>query len=208
MRVTPTAGETYAERLRAKGALVTSYREGMAERIQKLAGGTRTQHTNEMLRTLTPWKITIRRHFSILIPRVTRATITTQAYAGYMALRGLTTLEVAGFTRRATLRSRRGALVGARTSILAAGSRGLSLNSVKRSVIPSLLREGDGTHGRRMRESQSLTDGIWGQALVQSELLARLPRCAVAHRLPSIESSVGELNRKTETSREDVDFHY
>ena len=39
MRVTPTAGETYAERLRAKGALVTSYREGMAERIQKLAGG-------------------------------------------------------------------------------------------------------------------------------------------------------------------------
>jgi NADPH:quinone reductase-like Zn-dependent oxidoreductase len=38
-RVIATAGETYAERLRAEGALVTSYGEGMAERIQKLAGG-------------------------------------------------------------------------------------------------------------------------------------------------------------------------
>jgi NADPH:quinone reductase-like Zn-dependent oxidoreductase len=38
-RVIATAGDTYAERLRAKGALVTSYGEGMAERIQKLAAG-------------------------------------------------------------------------------------------------------------------------------------------------------------------------
>ncbi|HUB06797.1 MAG TPA: NADP-dependent oxidoreductase [Myxococcales bacterium] len=38
-RVIATAGETYAERLRAMGASVTSYGEGMAERIRKLAGG-------------------------------------------------------------------------------------------------------------------------------------------------------------------------
>jgi NADPH:quinone reductase-like Zn-dependent oxidoreductase len=37
--VIATAGETYAERLRAMGAKVTSYGQGMAERIQKLAGG-------------------------------------------------------------------------------------------------------------------------------------------------------------------------
>jgi NADPH:quinone reductase-like Zn-dependent oxidoreductase len=38
-RVIATAGETYAERLRAMGAKVTSYGEGMAERIQMLADG-------------------------------------------------------------------------------------------------------------------------------------------------------------------------
>ncbi len=38
-RVVATAGETYADRLRAKGALVTSYGERMAERILKLAEG-------------------------------------------------------------------------------------------------------------------------------------------------------------------------
>lgn len=38
-RVVATAGETHAERLRAKGALVTSYGKGMAERILKLAEG-------------------------------------------------------------------------------------------------------------------------------------------------------------------------
>jgi NADPH:quinone reductase-like Zn-dependent oxidoreductase len=38
-RVIATAGETYAERLRAMGAKVTSYGEGLAERIQKLAEG-------------------------------------------------------------------------------------------------------------------------------------------------------------------------
>jgi NADPH:quinone reductase-like Zn-dependent oxidoreductase len=38
-RVIATAGETYTERLRAMGAKVTSYGDGMAERIQKLAEG-------------------------------------------------------------------------------------------------------------------------------------------------------------------------
>ena len=38
-RVIATAGETYAERLRGLGARVTSYGEGMAERIQRLAEG-------------------------------------------------------------------------------------------------------------------------------------------------------------------------
>ena len=38
-RVVATAGEAYAERLRALGAKVTSYGEGMAERIQELAEG-------------------------------------------------------------------------------------------------------------------------------------------------------------------------
>jgi NADPH:quinone reductase-like Zn-dependent oxidoreductase len=38
-RVIATAGETYAERLRALGAKVTSYGDGMAERIQALADG-------------------------------------------------------------------------------------------------------------------------------------------------------------------------
>ena len=37
--VIATAGETYAERLRAMGAKVTTYGEGMAERILKLAEG-------------------------------------------------------------------------------------------------------------------------------------------------------------------------
>ena len=38
-RVVATAGPTYADRLRAMGAKVTSYGEGMAERSQALAGG-------------------------------------------------------------------------------------------------------------------------------------------------------------------------
>jgi NADPH:quinone reductase-like Zn-dependent oxidoreductase len=38
-RVIATAGDTYAQRLRALGAKVTSYGEGMAERIQTLAEG-------------------------------------------------------------------------------------------------------------------------------------------------------------------------
>jgi NADPH:quinone reductase-like Zn-dependent oxidoreductase len=38
-RVIATAGETYAERLRAMGARVTPYGEGVAERLQKLAEG-------------------------------------------------------------------------------------------------------------------------------------------------------------------------
>jgi NADPH:quinone reductase-like Zn-dependent oxidoreductase len=38
-KVIATAGETYAERLRALGALVTPYGEGMVERVRKLAGG-------------------------------------------------------------------------------------------------------------------------------------------------------------------------
>jgi NADPH:quinone reductase-like Zn-dependent oxidoreductase len=38
-RVITTAGDTYAGRLRAMGAQVTSYGEGMVERIQELAGG-------------------------------------------------------------------------------------------------------------------------------------------------------------------------
>ncbi len=38
-RVIATAGETYADRLRAMGARVTSYGEGMAGRIQELAEG-------------------------------------------------------------------------------------------------------------------------------------------------------------------------
>lgn len=39
-RVIATAGETYAGRLRALGAKVTSHGDGMAERIAELAGGT------------------------------------------------------------------------------------------------------------------------------------------------------------------------
>jgi NADPH:quinone reductase-like Zn-dependent oxidoreductase len=39
-RVIATAGSTYAERLRAVGALVTTYGEGMVERVRELAGGT------------------------------------------------------------------------------------------------------------------------------------------------------------------------
>jgi NADPH:quinone reductase-like Zn-dependent oxidoreductase len=38
-RVIATAGETYADRLRALGAQVTSYGDGLAERVQKLADG-------------------------------------------------------------------------------------------------------------------------------------------------------------------------
>ncbi|MBU3062647.1 NADP-dependent oxidoreductase [Nocardia sp. NEAU-G5] len=38
-RVIATAGETYADALRAAGAEVTSYGEGMAERVTALAGG-------------------------------------------------------------------------------------------------------------------------------------------------------------------------
>jgi NADPH:quinone reductase-like Zn-dependent oxidoreductase len=38
-RVIATAGQTYAERLRALGAKVTSYGEGMVERVRELAGG-------------------------------------------------------------------------------------------------------------------------------------------------------------------------
>jgi hypothetical protein len=38
-RVIATAGETYAERLRELGATVTSYGEGMVERVRDLAGG-------------------------------------------------------------------------------------------------------------------------------------------------------------------------
>jgi NADPH:quinone reductase-like Zn-dependent oxidoreductase len=38
--VIATAGNTYAERLRAAGALVTAYGEGMVERVRELAGGT------------------------------------------------------------------------------------------------------------------------------------------------------------------------
>jgi len=38
-RVIATAGETYAERLRALGAKVTSYGEGMVERVAEIAGG-------------------------------------------------------------------------------------------------------------------------------------------------------------------------
>jgi NADPH:quinone reductase-like Zn-dependent oxidoreductase len=38
-RVIASAGQTYAERLRALGVKVTSYGEGMAERIRELAGG-------------------------------------------------------------------------------------------------------------------------------------------------------------------------
>ncbi|GHF72545.1 oxidoreductase [Streptomyces thermodiastaticus] len=39
MRVIATAGETYAERLRAFGAEVTGYGAGMAERVEALSGG-------------------------------------------------------------------------------------------------------------------------------------------------------------------------
>jgi hypothetical protein len=35
----PTAGETYADALRAAGVDVTGYGEGMAERVRALAGG-------------------------------------------------------------------------------------------------------------------------------------------------------------------------
>jgi NADPH:quinone reductase-like Zn-dependent oxidoreductase len=38
-RVIATAGETYADALRAIGAEVTSYGDGMAERVLTLAGG-------------------------------------------------------------------------------------------------------------------------------------------------------------------------
>jgi NADPH:quinone reductase-like Zn-dependent oxidoreductase len=38
-RVFATAGETYADRLRAMGAKVTSYGDGMADRVLELAGG-------------------------------------------------------------------------------------------------------------------------------------------------------------------------
>jgi NADPH:quinone reductase-like Zn-dependent oxidoreductase len=38
-RVIATAGETYAERLHALGADVTSYGEGMVERVREIAGG-------------------------------------------------------------------------------------------------------------------------------------------------------------------------
>ena len=38
-RVIATAGETYADALRAAGAEVTSYGDGMAERVKELAGG-------------------------------------------------------------------------------------------------------------------------------------------------------------------------
>ena len=38
-KVITTAGETYAERLRALGALVTPYGEGMVDRVRQLAGG-------------------------------------------------------------------------------------------------------------------------------------------------------------------------
>ena len=38
-RVLATAGDTYAERLRALGATVTSYGDGMVERVQKAADG-------------------------------------------------------------------------------------------------------------------------------------------------------------------------
>jgi NADPH:quinone reductase-like Zn-dependent oxidoreductase len=38
-RVIATAGETYAERLRELGAMVTPYGEGMVERVRDLAGG-------------------------------------------------------------------------------------------------------------------------------------------------------------------------
>jgi NADPH:quinone reductase-like Zn-dependent oxidoreductase len=38
-RVIATAGSTYSERLRAAGALVTAYGEGMVERVRELAGG-------------------------------------------------------------------------------------------------------------------------------------------------------------------------
>ena len=38
-RVIATAGETYAGRLRARGAQVTSYGEGMVERVREIAGG-------------------------------------------------------------------------------------------------------------------------------------------------------------------------
>jgi NADPH:quinone reductase-like Zn-dependent oxidoreductase len=38
-RVIATAGETYAEALRATGALVTGYGNGLAERVRALAGG-------------------------------------------------------------------------------------------------------------------------------------------------------------------------
>jgi NADPH:quinone reductase-like Zn-dependent oxidoreductase len=39
-RVIATAGETFAERLRALGAAVTSYGDGMVERVREIAGGT------------------------------------------------------------------------------------------------------------------------------------------------------------------------
>lgn len=38
-RVVATAGKTYADRLRALGVLVTSYDEGMADRVRELVGG-------------------------------------------------------------------------------------------------------------------------------------------------------------------------
>jgi NADPH:quinone reductase-like Zn-dependent oxidoreductase len=38
-RVVATAGDTFAERLRALGASVTSYGEGMVERVREIAGG-------------------------------------------------------------------------------------------------------------------------------------------------------------------------
>ena len=38
-RVIATSGETYAERLRAMGTLVTAYGDGMVDRIRALAGG-------------------------------------------------------------------------------------------------------------------------------------------------------------------------
>lgn len=38
-RVIATAGQTYADALRALGAQVTSYGDGMAERVTTLAGG-------------------------------------------------------------------------------------------------------------------------------------------------------------------------
>ncbi|MGH3247267.1 MAG: NADP-dependent oxidoreductase, partial [Trebonia sp.] len=39
MRVTATAGETYAQRLRALGAQVTAYGDGMVERVTEINGG-------------------------------------------------------------------------------------------------------------------------------------------------------------------------
>ena len=39
VKVIATAGDTYAERLRALGAVVTAYGEGMVERVREIAGG-------------------------------------------------------------------------------------------------------------------------------------------------------------------------